>query len=198
MADSTSDAQTVQAFNDVAAVLLPLKANVRGRVHAAVGAALGLGDSPAEPVPAKAPKAPKAAKARPAAPAPRSAPKPAAAAKVPQGAAPSGAPSPKDFWADKKPTTDVERVACLGYYLSQHRGTKRFKAGDIRDLSAEVGYKFSNTMTSVNNTTRAGLLSAMSRGIKQLSATGRRYVDKLPDRAAARDATRKPKAPKKS
>ena len=194
MADSTSDAQTVQAFNDVAAVLIPLKANVRGRVHAAVGAALGLGDLPADPLPAKAAKAPKA---RPAAPAPRSAPKPAAA-KVPQAAAPSGAPSPKDFWADKKPTTDVERVACLGYYLSQHRGTKRFKAGDIRDLSAEVGYKFSNTMTSVNNTTRAGLLSAMSRGIKQLSATGRRYVEKLPDRAAARDATRKPKAKAKS
>ena len=192
MADSTSDAQTVQAFNDVAAVLIPLKANVRGRVHAAVGAALGLGDLPAEPLPAKAPKP------RPPAPAPRSAPKPAAAAKVPQGAAPSGAPSPKDFWADKKPTTDVERVACLGYYLSQHRGTKRFKAGDIRDLSAEVGYEFSNTMTSVNNTTRAGLLSAMSRGIKQLSATGRRYVDKLPDRAAARDATRKPKAKAKA
>lgn len=188
MADSPSNEQRLfRAVQDVYAVLKPLKADGRERVLATVGAFFGAGDSPVAPV--AAPKAPKAAAKRPAAPAP----KPAAAAKVPQAAASGDAPSPKAFMAEKKPATDVERVACLAYYLTHHRDTKQFKAGDIRALAEEAGEKpFSNTMTSVNNTTRAGFLGAVSRGNKRLSATGKRYVEKLPDRAAAKAG--KPKA----
>lgn len=188
MADSPSNEQRLfRAVQDVYAVLKPLKEDGRERVLATVGAFFRVGDSPVAPV--AAPKAPKAAGKRPAA----QAPKPAAAAKVPQAAASGDAPSPKAFMAEKKPATDVERVACLAYYLTHHRDTKQFKAGDIRALAEEAGQKpFSNTMTSVNNTTRAGFLSAVSRGNKRLSATGKRYVDKLPDRAAAKAG--KPKA----
>ena len=139
MADSTSDAQTVQAFNDVAAVLIPLKANVRGRVHAAVGAALGLGDLPAEPLPAKAPKP------RPPAPAPRSAPKPAAA-KVPQGAAPSGAPSPKDFWADLLWTLChtpciVQKLSQIDYLIPELKTIEQTQCSAVSSLAKAVLWK---------------------------------------------------------
>ena len=185
--NSPSDEQRLyQAFQEVAAVLLPLKADGRARVVATVGTFFGLADAPAAPI-----AAPKAAAPRGGAPAGRrAAPKTAAAAKVPQAAAATGAgPTPKAFMAEKKPATDVERVACLAYYLTHHRDMKQFKAGDIRKLAGEVGGKgFGNAMTSVNNTTRAGFLATVSRGNKRLAAAGKRYVDKLPDRAAAKAA----------
>src|SRR2546429_7925043 len=34
---------------------------------------------------------------------------------------------PKEFLLDKQPKTDVERVACLAYYLTHYRETPHFK-----------------------------------------------------------------------
>ena len=46
--------------------------------------------------------------------------------------------SPKDFLFRKEPNTDVERVACLAYYLTHRRGTNHFKTIDISKLNTEA------------------------------------------------------------
>ena len=43
--------------------------------------------------------------------------------------------SPKEFLRDKKPASDVERVACLAYYLTHHRDIPHFKTVDISALN---------------------------------------------------------------
>ncbi len=53
--------------------------------------------------------------------------------------------SPKEFLRDKKPASDVERVACLAYYLTHHRDIPHFKTVDISALNTEAAQpKFSN------------------------------------------------------
>lgn len=97
-------------------------------------------------------------------------------------------PSPKEFLRDKKPVSDVERVACLAYYMTHHRDTPHFKTVDISALNTEGAQpKFSNASMAVDNATKAGLLVQAIRGSKQLSASGEHYVQLLPDRDAARE-----------
>ena len=96
--------------------------------------------------------------------------------------------SPKDFLRDKKPASDVERVACLAYYLTHHRHTPHFKTVDISALNTEAAQpKFSNASMAVDNASKAGLLVQAIKGAKQLSSSGEHYVQLLPDREAARD-----------
>ena len=100
--------------------------------------------------------------------------------------------------AQRKPKTDVERVACLAYYLTHHRSTRQFKTIDIANLNTEAGQrKFANAATSVGNATRAGFVAAVSRGMKQLTAEAKRYVDALPDQTAAKAAFGKKKKAKR-
>lgn len=96
--------------------------------------------------------------------------------------------SPKEFLRDKKPASDVERVACLAYYLTHHREIPHFKTVDISALNTEAAQqKFSNASMAVDNATKAGFLVQATKGSKQLSASGEHYVQLLPDRDAARD-----------
>lgn len=187
MADPLSAEQRLyQAFQQVADVLLPLKNDQRQRVHATVGTFFGFAAPSADPVETSAPR-----------PAGRGAPPPTQPARKAQKAqkAPPETLSPKDFLAQKQPNTDVERVACLAYYLTHHRNTKRFRAADLDKLNTEAGQrKFGNATTSVNNATRARHLIAVSRGLKRLSPEGERYVNALPDHAAAKAALRTGKA----
>ena len=95
--------------------------------------------------------------------------------------------SPKDFLIQKKPNTDVERVACLAYYLTHYRNTMHFKTMDINKLNTEAAQlKFSNASNAVNNADRSGFLVPSVRGAKQLSAPGEKFVDNLPDRTMAK------------
>jgi len=97
--------------------------------------------------------------------------------------------SAKDFLRDKKPFSDVDRVACLAYYLTHYRDTPHFKTVDISALNTEAAQpKFSNASMAVDNATKAGLLVQALKGAKQLSATGEHYVQNLPDRDAARES----------
>ena len=60
--------------------------------------------------------------------------------------------SPKQFVLDKRPKTDVDRVACLAYYLTHYRETPHFKTLDISKLNTEAGQiKFSNAAKAVQN-----------------------------------------------
>ena len=96
--------------------------------------------------------------------------------------------SPKEFLFQKQPKTDLERVACLAYYLTHYRDTPHFKTVDISKLNTEAAQiKLSNTAYAVANAANAGLLASAGKGAKQISAPGERYVDALPDRNAAKE-----------
>ena len=95
--------------------------------------------------------------------------------------------APKEFLFEKRPSTDVDRVACLAYYLTHHRGNAHFKTTDISKLNTEAAQvKFSNPSAALNNAIRSGLLTAASQGKRQLTAHGEKYVEALPDRTVAR------------
>jgi hypothetical protein len=95
--------------------------------------------------------------------------------------------SPKDFLLEKQPRTDVERIACLAYYLTHYRGMPHFKTVDVSLLNMEAAQpKFTNAAYSANNAVKMGYLVASTKGRRQLSAVGERFVRALPDREAAR------------
>jgi hypothetical protein len=99
--------------------------------------------------------------------------------------------SPKEFMRDKHPVTDVERSTCLAYYLAHYRRTPHFKTIDISTLNTEAAQpKFSNASVAVDNAAKLGYLVSATKGNKQISALGERFVELLPDREAARDAVR--------
>jgi hypothetical protein len=97
--------------------------------------------------------------------------------------------SPKEFMVQKDPRTDVERIACLGYYLANYRDLPHFKTIDLSKLNTEAAQpKFSNAAFAVNNAAKLGYLVSATKGNKQLSPPGEQFVNALPDRDAARAA----------
>jgi hypothetical protein len=113
-------------------------------------------------------------------------------------------PPVKQFMHEKNPQTDVERVACLAYYLARYRSTPHVKTKDITELNKESAHRpFSNTAFAVDNATKTGYLVPSIKGSKQISAYGERFVEALPDREAAKEimaaarAGRRPKPAKK-
>ncbi len=94
--------------------------------------------------------------------------------------------SPKEFMRQKEPQTDIERVACLAYYLTHFRDTPHFKTLDVSKLNTEAAQiKFSNPAFSVVNATNAGYLTGAGKGNKQLTSHGEELVNALPDREKA-------------
>jgi hypothetical protein len=127
-------------------------------------------------------------------------------ATTPSGAAPPGGGfsesrdmSPKEFVLQKQPRTDVERVACLAFYLTHYRSTPHFKTIDISKLNTEAAQsKLSNAAVAVDNATKMNYLAPATKGTKQLSAAGEVFVQTLPDREAAKAAMDRVKPRKKS
>jgi hypothetical protein len=99
------------------------------------------------------------------------------------------APKPKQFLSEKQPRTDVERVACLAYYLTHYRDMPEFTTLDISKLNTEAAQrKLSNATAAVNNASQYGYLVPAAKGTKQISAAGERYVQELPNYEAAKEA----------
>jgi hypothetical protein len=97
--------------------------------------------------------------------------------------------SPKEFLLEKRPQTDIEKVACLAYYLTHYLAVENFKTLDISKLNTDAAQiKLSNAAQAVDNATKAGFLIGSVKGQKKLSALGELYVQALPDRTAAREA----------
>jgi len=97
--------------------------------------------------------------------------------------------SPKEFMTQKQPRTDVERIACLAYYLANYRDTPHFKTLDLSKLNTEAAQpKFANATWASNNALKRGYLANATKGTRQLSAGGEQFVNALPDRDAARKA----------
>ena len=95
--------------------------------------------------------------------------------------------SPKQFLNEKQPANDIERVACLGYFLTHFRSMPEFKTLDISKLNTEAAQpKFSNPSVPVENATQRSFLVATSGGNKQLGAVGEQFVQALPDRDVAK------------
>ncbi len=97
--------------------------------------------------------------------------------------------TPKMFLAQKKPTSDVERVTCLAYYLAHYRDNKHFKTIDITTLNKEAAQpKFSNTAVPVDNATKSQYLTPVGGGKKQITSYGEALVEALPDREKVKTA----------
>lgn len=95
-------------------------------------------------------------------------------------------PSPKEFLFQKKPKTDVERIACLAFYLTHYLNTQHFKTLDLAKLNTEAAQiKFSNAHYATENATKAGYLAPAAKAYKQITAWGEQFVAALPDREAA-------------
>ena len=95
--------------------------------------------------------------------------------------------TPKQFIAEKQPRTDVEKVACLAYYLTHYRETPHFRTLDISKLNTEAAQiKFSNPAFAVENAAKMNYLVPASKGAKQLSYFGEQFVQALPDRERAK------------
>lgn len=97
--------------------------------------------------------------------------------------------SPKEFLFQKQPRTDVERIAVLAFYLTHYRDTPHFKTLDLSKVNTEAAQpKFANAANSAANAVKQGYLVPSTKGNRQLSAAGERFVSALPDREEARAA----------
>ena len=102
--------------------------------------------------------------------------------------------SPKDFLFQKLPNTDIDRVACLAYYLARYRDTPHFTTTDINKLNTEAAQiKLSNASKTISNAMRRGLLAMATKGAKQLTAQGEKYVEALPNYTDAKSIMSKVK-----
>ena len=94
--------------------------------------------------------------------------------------------SPKEFMLEKEPKNNIERIACLAYYLSHYRNIPHFKTLDISKLNTEAAQpKFTNAVVHAKNASKRGLLVSAGGKSRQLSAIGEQFVEALPDREAA-------------
>lgn len=95
---------------------------------------------------------------------------------------------PKTFMKNKNPNSDIQRVACLAYYLNHARDVAAFKTSDITKLNIDArGPKF-NITRAIDNASRAtcGYLSLIGKGQKQLAAFGEEIVEALPSHEAVK------------
>ncbi len=94
--------------------------------------------------------------------------------------------SPKQFMLEKRPKSDVERLACLAYYLTHYRNMPQFKTIDLSKLNTEAAQrKFANAAgTAKNAGTTHYFVQASKKGYRQLSADGEQIIAALPDREA--------------
>jgi hypothetical protein len=114
--------------------------------------------------------------------------------------------TPKAFMSSKRPITDVQRMACLAYYLTRARETTQFKTNELTKLNTDAaGDRFSNPAVAVMNATSgSGFLAPAGGGKKQITSLGEEVVDALPDQervkaviAEAKNSRRRKRTTKK-
>ena len=178
--NQTNDEGVYETFDAVVKMLLPLDSSSRSRVYRTVGTFFGFDDSYF--------KVGRNAGIR----------VPSSVSREPQFSS-SEEIAPKEFLLQKKPTTNVERIACLAYYLARYRGAPQFRTIEISKLNTEAAQtKLANASYTVRDAVQCGYLVEAAKGMKQLSAQGEQYVEALPDRDAAKKVKpRKLKRPRK-
>jgi hypothetical protein len=108
------------------------------------------------------------------------------------------AQTPKQFLKAKLPKTDVQRVACLAFYLTHARNQSRFDTEAITKLNTEaLGTRLSNPSAAVNNAMNQNrFLAPVGQGNKQITGLGEDVVNALPDQEVVKAviaAHRKPR-----
>ena len=173
----TDHMDELKAFNSIVSALHSVSDEARPRLIRSVFTFLGYSDiSPTDQARPNAPSSPAQSGG-------------AVPSRTVEGFSADRTLSAKEFLLQKKPVTDIERIACLAYYLTHYRETPHFKTLDLSTLNTEAAQiKFANAAGAVENATAAGLLVAAGKGAKQLSAIGELYVQALPDRDAAKAA----------
>lgn len=166
MSDDT--AQELNAIKTALDALWPLDEDARARAIAGISGALGVQQSGASP----------------------------GGVRQAFGVGPvtNGAPgdlgTPREFLAAKSPSTDIERITCLAFYLTHARNMPHFDTKDLSELNTEAaGARFSNaSYTASNATKKNGFLTAAPGGKKQITPRGEALVNALPDRQAVEAA----------
>ncbi len=92
----------------------------------------------------------------------------------------------REFVRAKNPRNDVQRIACLAYYLTRYRDTPTFKSRDLTTLNTEAaGPRFNVSRAANNATNQNRYLAAAGSGQKQITPLGEEVVNALPDQTAA-------------
>ncbi len=106
--------------------------------------------------------------------------------------------SPKAFIRGKNPQSDVQRISCLAYYLTNFRATPRFKTKELTKLNGDASYpNFSNPTVAVNNARKEKYLTPAGGGYKKLTNIGEDLVNALPDQEKVRSLRTRPNRRKK-
>lgn len=100
---------------------------------------------------------------------------------------------PKAFLANKNPETDIERIACLAYYLSKHNDQRTFSTKDLTELNlSAAGRQIGNPSQAAADAVRKrGFLAAAGGGRRQITRVGEEVVEALPDREKVKAVTDK-------
>jgi len=97
--------------------------------------------------------------------------------------------SPKAFMTAKRPSTDMERITCLAFYLTHTKRMTPFKTRDLIDLNiAAAQPKMSNASVAARNAVQNEYLWLAGGGKKQITARGEAVVQALPDRDKVKKA----------
>jgi hypothetical protein len=97
--------------------------------------------------------------------------------------------SAKQFMGQKQPKSDIERVACLAFYLTHNKQTPQFKTIELTHLNAEAAQpRLSNASFTARNAVSQQYLAPAGGGKKQITLRGEALVNALPDRGAVQEA----------
>ena len=107
--------------------------------------------------------------------------------------------TPKQFLKAKLPKTDVQRVACLAFYLTHARNQSQFDTEAITKLNTEaLGTRLSNPSGAVNNAMNQNrFLAPVGKGNKQITGLGEDVVNALPDQEAVKAVLANNRKPRK-
>jgi hypothetical protein len=99
----------------------------------------------------------------------------------------------------KKPDTDIERVACLGYFIVKTTGAAGFSAKEVKQAHVDSGGSAMNFPRALDNATRRSkYLSNRGPREKQLTTLGEDVVEALPNREAVANLKHKPARKRKA
>jgi hypothetical protein len=116
-------------------------------------------------------------------------PPPSASGAAGAGIVGLGGISVKEFLKQKAPTTDLERLVCLAFYLTHAKDIPSFTTREITKLNSDAhGMDFSNAAaTAMNAVKQSKYLSSASGGKKRITTRGEAIVDAMPDRAKVKE-----------
>jgi hypothetical protein len=106
--------------------------------------------------------------------------------------------TPEAFLTGKKPRSEVQRVACLAFYLTDFKGQKQFKTKDLVQLNSDAGQaRMSNASTTVANAEKSGYITLVGKGLKQITTFGKDIVNALPDEEAVKTLMARRRKPRR-